>query len=118
MNDRRDHRDELTQLIEDFFQTMPSAAVTDLLDRAGIANGRLNSPRELLEHEQLKHRDRWRSVGTPNGPVQALKPPFAFTDIDPVMSDVPALGSHTDEILQNLGYSVPEIVQMKANSIA
>ena len=118
MNDRREHREELTQLIEDLFQTMPSVSVTDLLDRAGIANGRLNSPRELLEHEQLKHRDRWRMVDSPNGPVQALKPPFAFADVEPVMSAVPAVGEHTEEILESLGYSSSDIVRMRADRIA
>ena len=57
-------------------------------------------------------------VDSPNGPVQALKPPFAFADVEPVMSAVPAVGQHTEEILESLGYSSSDIVRMRADRIA
>ena len=63
---RRDNRRELTALIEDFFATMTSLEAVAVLDAAGIANGRLNQPMDVWNHEQFAARDKWREVGTPD----------------------------------------------------
>ena len=77
---RTRNRDALTALIEDLFTTMTSAAVAELLERHGIANGRLNDPLAAWDHPQFAARDKWREVMTEKGPVRALLPPFQFTD--------------------------------------
>ncbi|MGE4048818.1 MAG: CaiB/BaiF CoA transferase family protein [Acetobacteraceae bacterium] len=110
---RRENRAALTSLIEDFFSTMTSLDVVKLLDDAGIANGRLNDSKDIWEHVQFSARDKWREINTEAGPVRALLPPFAFTDQEAVMGDVPALGQHTEQILAELGYSPLEIAQMR-----
>ncbi len=113
-NARREHRIELTALIEDYFSDKTSLDVVKKLDAAGIANGRLNEPADVWEHVQFKARDRWREVETPNGPVRALLPPFAFADAEAMMGPVPALGQHTDAVLGELGYSANEISALHA----
>jgi crotonobetainyl-CoA:carnitine CoA-transferase CaiB-like acyl-CoA transferase len=112
--DRRAHRDELTALIEDFFSTMGSDEVAALLDRAGIANGRLNQPIDAWNHVQFAARDRWREINTANGPVRALLPPATFTDQEAAMGDVPSVGQHTDEVLAEIGLSRDKIAAMRA----
>jgi itaconate CoA-transferase len=114
MSARRDHRAELTALIEDHFASMSSAEVVAVLDAAGIANGRLNQSIDVWHHVQFAARDRWRDVHTANGEVRALLPPFTFTDEEAVMGDVPSLGQHTDEVLRELGYAAGEIESMHA----
>ena len=109
---RRENRDALTLLIEGFFSTMTSAEVAALLERHGIANGRLNDPLATWNHEQFSSRDKWREIMTENGPVRALLPPFQFTDFEAVMGDVPAVGQHTDQILAELGYTAPGIAAL------
>ena len=109
---RRENRDALTALIEDFFSTMTSAEVAALLDRHGIANGRLNDPLATWNHEQFAARDKWREIMTENGPVRALLPPFQFTDFEAVVGDVPSVGQHTDQVLGELGYDAAEIAAM------
>jgi itaconate CoA-transferase len=111
-NARREHRHELTGLIEDYFSAMTSIDVVKKLDAAGIANGRLNEVRDVWDHVQFTARDRWREIETPRGPVRALLPPFTFTDVEAAMGDVPALGQHTDSVLRELGYADAEIQQL------
>jgi itaconate CoA-transferase len=110
---RRENRDELTALIEDFFSTMTSAEVAELLEQHGIANGRLNDPLASWNHEQFAARDKWREIMTESGPVRALLPPFQFDDFEAVMGDVPAVGQHTDQILTELGYSPAQIATLR-----
>jgi crotonobetainyl-CoA:carnitine CoA-transferase CaiB-like acyl-CoA transferase len=111
---RREHRDALTALIEDFFASLSSVEVGALLERNGIANGRLNDPLAAWNHEQFASRDKWRQIMTENGPVRALLPPFQFADFEAVMGDVPSVGQHTDQVLAELGYSAPEIATLRA----
>lgn len=109
------NRAELTALIESALAGMTRLEAADLLERAGIANGRLNEAKDVWEHAQLAARDRWRDVPTPNGVVRALLPPFMLTDQEAIVGSVPALGQHTDAILHDLGYADQTIAAMRAS---
>ena len=67
----------------------------------------MNSVAEFLAHPQLAGRDRWRDIDSPAGPLRALIPPVRMDDVEPAMGDVPALGQHTDAILDELGFDAP-----------
>lgn len=111
---RRQNRPALTALIEDLFTTMTSVEVAAMLDEIGIANGRLNEPIDVWNHDQFSARDKWREIQTEAGPVRALLPPFTFTDVEAVMGDVPSVGQHTDEVLAEIGFSREKIAAMRA----
>jgi crotonobetainyl-CoA:carnitine CoA-transferase CaiB-like acyl-CoA transferase len=108
------NRDALTAVIEAHFASMTSVEVAAMLDRAGIANGRLNQPIDAWNHEQFAARDKWREVMTETGPVRALLPPFTYPEEEAVMADVPALGQHTDAVLSEIGFSGDRIAAMRA----
>ena len=96
--DRVAHNDELTAIIEDCFASRSADELSDLLERAGIANARLRTPEEFTRHPQLQARGRWRRVSTPGGAIDALLPPVETAGQEPVMGPVPALGEHTAAI--------------------
>ena len=103
-SDRLDNRDALDAEIERVFGGLTAEEVTWKLEEAGIANARLRSVREFLDHPQLEARARWRTVDSPSGPLRALLPPGLPTDIESVMAPIPEVGEHTAAILAELGY--------------
>jgi itaconate CoA-transferase len=100
---RVEHRPVLHAAIESVFAALTAAEVIARLESAGIAWARLNSVAGFVEHPQLTGRDRWRQIGSPAGPLRAMMPPVSMDGVEPVMGDVPALGQHTDLILEELG---------------
>jgi itaconate CoA-transferase len=111
---RSDHRAELKALIEDIFRPLTAAQVIERLDAAGIGNAAVNSIADVWKHPQLAARGRWVEVGSPAGPIAALKPPADNDSFDCRMDPVPALGEHTDAILAELGYGAADIARLHA----
>jgi itaconate CoA-transferase len=97
--DRVAHNDELTAIIEAALGGLTPDEVAGRLDAAGIASARLRTPAEFAAHPQLAARDRWRDVDTPGGPVRTLLPPVTMPGREPAMGAVPALGQHTEAVL-------------------
>lgn len=87
------------------------------LDRAGIANARVNSPAALWQHPQLQARRRWTDVSTPAGAIPALLPPGGNNRYTPRMDGVPALGQHTAALLAELGYSATQVAALRASGV-
>lgn len=106
---RNEQRAEITAMIDGIFSTLTSQQVLDLLDAAGIANARLNTPEELWEHPQLKARQRWREMGSSRGPLPTLLPPATHDGFSPRIGSVPGVGEHTSTILAELGYTEADV---------
>jgi itaconate CoA-transferase len=94
---------ELDAAIEGELGGLTSEELISRLDAAGIANARMRSVDEFLDHPQLEARDRWREVGSPVGPLRALVPPVTMRGVEAVMKPIPEVGEHTDAILAELG---------------
>ena len=114
---RVEHHDELQAIIVRAFANKTAKQVVDRLDAAQIASARLNSVGEFLDHPQLAARGKWRLVESPVGPLRALVPPFGFSDVEPRMAPIPALGEHTDGILTELGFSRDTIAAWRGAGI-
>lgn len=114
---RVEHRDQLDELLGKKMTALPSAAVTALLDEAGIANAKIRDVPEFLAHPVLAGRGRWRDVDVPGGTMSALRPPADLSGIEPVMGPVPAVGEHTDAILRELGRDPETIARLRAGSV-
>ncbi|GAA4658216.1 CoA transferase [Gordonia humi] len=108
------HRDELNTLVAERFDARSTDDLTDLLGRARIAFAGVNTVAEFLDHPVLRGRDRWRSVQTSAGPVDALLPPLAIGDSEARMDAVPALGQHSVDIAAEFGVDTQQIAEMLA----
>jgi itaconate CoA-transferase len=110
---RSDHREELKALIEEIFRPLTAAQVIERLDGAGIGNASVNQIADVWKHPQLAARGRWVEVGSPGGPIPALRPPADNDSFDCRMDPIPALGEHTGSILAELGYGAAEIARLR-----
>jgi itaconate CoA-transferase len=111
---RMQNRDAMHAEIERVFAKVTAAQVVERLERGEIANARLNTMQEFWDHPQLAARGRWAEVGTPAGPIRAMKPPFNLSGFEPRMAAVPALGEHSRKILAELGYGAADIGRLAA----
>jgi len=100
--DRLMNRSELESLIERRFADFPRASILTLLEAADIPTGTVNDVAAVANHQQLAARGRWTAVDSPNGEIPALLPPHNLRSVRPCMGAVPALGEHTQEILEEL----------------
>ncbi len=105
---RVENRPALHAEIEDVFSNLSSEEVIEKLEEASIANARMRSVQEFLEHPQLAARNRWREFGSPVGSLRGLLPPVTL-DEEPVMGPVPQVGEHNATLLAELGYGESEI---------
>ncbi len=114
---RAANRNAMHEEIARVFSKLSSEIILQRLDKADVANAKLNSMQEFWDHPQLEARDRWREVGSPGGPIKAMKPPFNLDGFEPRMDAVPALGAHSRAVLAELGFTAAEILHMEKASI-
>jgi crotonobetainyl-CoA:carnitine CoA-transferase CaiB-like acyl-CoA transferase len=114
---RSKNRDAVHAEIDRVFLKLKAEEIIARLEQAGIANAKLNSMQEFWDHPQLEARGRWTEIGSPGGPIRATKPPFNLDGFEPRMDAVPALGAHTRAVLSELGFSSPEIDNMRKEGV-
>jgi len=114
---RVEHRRVMDSVILDVFHRLTAAEVIQRLDRAGIANARINSVSQFIHHPQLAARNLWREVDSPVGRVAALIPPVRMDGVDPIMGAIPELGQHTESILTELGFDAETIALWKDDHV-
>jgi itaconate CoA-transferase len=101
---RVENREELHSEIESVFCSLSSERVIERLEGAGVANARMRTVGQFLDHPQLEARDRWREFGSAVGPLRGLLPPATLEGAEPVMSPIPEVGEHNQKILAELGF--------------
>ena len=103
------HREALHDIINDAFARLTAREIIARLDKAQIAEARMNTVEDFLTHPQLEARGRWREVESPVGPIRALIPPATIQGVEPIMNAIPGVGEHTEAILTELGFEAATI---------
>lgn len=114
---RVQNRQQLDLVMQDVFQKLTAAEIIARLESAQIANARMNTVQEFVDHPQLEARKRWGTVDSPVGPLQALLPPVTMENVEPVMNEIPALGQQTRAILAELGFDSETIAAWRQASV-
>ena len=114
---RVQNRAQLNQAMSEVFGKLTAAEIVARLETAQIANARMNTVQEFVEHPQLKARQRWSAVDTSAGLLPALLPPVTMENVGTVMNKVPELGEHTDAILTEFGFDEATIAHWRKDTI-
>ena len=99
---RADHREVIEPVIVRLSAALSTEEAIARLEKAGIGTARISDMAALWAHPQLAARGRWSEMGSPAGPLPALKP-VSGDGWEPRLDPVPALGQHTDAILAEFG---------------
>ncbi|MGL4635374.1 MAG: CaiB/BaiF CoA transferase family protein [Beijerinckiaceae bacterium] len=99
---RAAHKKELDAVIQPTLRLLSSAEALRRLEAAGIGNARVNTLTDVWAHPQLAARGRWEDVATEKGEMPNLRP-ISGAGWSPRMDPVPALGEHTNAVLEEFG---------------
>jgi crotonobetainyl-CoA:carnitine CoA-transferase CaiB-like acyl-CoA transferase len=108
------NRGELEPLIEEALSGFSVEEAEERLEAAAMAYSRMNDVSEVLQHPQVRERDRILDIGLAGGSVGVLRAPFNIEDLDEPPSRIPAVGEHTQEVLRELAYEDQEIDALRA----
>ena len=108
---RSKNRDALNALINNHTRKKSSAEWIDILNKAGIPCGEINSIDQVFASPQIKHLGMAQDViSQERGPTQLVGQPVTLSRTDSAIKHPPpTLGQHTDEVLAEAGYSPAEI---------
>ena len=117
---RVEHRHVLVPLLQELFQTRPSAEWLGMLAALGVPAGPINDVAAALEDPHVQARGMVQRVEhATEGSIQVLGPVAKFSRTPAtVRSAPPPLGHHTDEVLRDvLGYDATQIAELRAAKI-
>ncbi len=109
--DRMAHIDELYVILDEIFPQKTTAERMELLAAADCICAPVASYEDLLHDEQLRANEYIVEVDHPTqGRIPVVGAPWRFSETPAsVASAAPELGQHTEEVLQELGYSWEQI---------
>lgn len=118
-DERKKNRFELTPYINTKLKQNNTAHWVELFNKNGVPSGAILKLEDALTSEQVNHRRTFEEVDVDNvGKVKLFNLTAKFSKTPgKVESRPPLLSEHTDDILQNIGYSKEKISKLKGKGI-
>lgn len=108
----------LHEIIETVLKTETSETWAERFAKNDIPAGRVLSIPETAKLDHFKHRTLMQTVETEHGPIKVVGSGVRLEHGGPSVDRAPAtLGQHTDEVLQEAGYSAAEIAEIRAGQV-
>lgn len=112
-------RDEIYALIDAWTSSLPQEQVLTLLAQADVPASRIYSVADMFSDPQFLARDMFINGKLPDGKS------FKMPGIVPKLSATPgssewtgpALGEHTDKLLEHLGYDKDEVIRLRRDGV-
>ena len=111
---RVEHRAELVAVIGARLAEQPSAVWVERLETAGVPVAPVQTAAEAADHEQTRALGLLQDLGSRAGPAL---PASADGERVRHRSAPPRLGEHTEEVLEEAGYSAAEIAELGAAGV-
>lgn len=119
-NKRIQHRETLTEMIQDVMINRNADEWFELLSEKGVPSGPVNNIEDVFNHPQVKAREMVEEVAHPTlGSVKLVRNPLRFSEMPiSVKKHPPLLGEHTEQfLLEETGLSKQEIQQLKKDGV-
>ena len=112
---RRANHDELHAICQEIFRGYDAAPLVEMLVTKGLPAAPVGQPRDLQHDPQMNFEDRMSTSRFANGATAKLpRPGVSFRGVTETTSgQSPRFGEHTDELLDELGYSATEIAALR-----
>jgi len=113
------NRDALLAILDETFLKRTATEWLERLDQAEVPSGPVNDIAGALSNPQIVHREMVREIDHPAaGPMKILSNPIRLsaTPIE-TYAPPPGVGQHTNDILQDIGFSAAEIETLRTDKI-
>ncbi|MEX2372898.1 MAG: CoA transferase, partial [Dehalococcoidia bacterium] len=114
-DDRNEHRGLLLDRLDSIFREQPVAHWTSTLAEIDIACGPVQDYAQVAEDPQVLANDYIVGMEHPHmGPIRVVSTPIAYSATPVALQGPePVLGQHTEEVLLEMGYDWPQIIELR-----